>query len=212
MPLPVREGPRQLTRRAFGRGQRGVDHPLPHAWGNPVPIAPGDRRPRGEPVQPTLGIPAIPRVEGRPRHLQLAQRVAYRQVRPFHQTDHLLLLRRRQSHVSSSEPEAVTVFLSSRFSSTISATSCFRSVFSLRRSLTSVDRRLAGHVADEPLLAGFEKLLAPAVIQIRRQALLAAQRGDAFFAPQALQHDPNLLFGRKPSAGLPPDLLNDLLR
>ena len=38
------------------------------------------------------------------------------------------------------------------------------------------------------------------------QALFPTQRGDAFLAPQALEHDPNLLFGRKPPARLPPDL------
>ena len=38
------------------------------------------------------------------------------------------------------------------------------------------------------------------------------QRGNALFAPQALEHNPNLLFRRELTAGLPTNLLNDLLR
>ncbi len=46
----------------------------------------------------------------------------------------------------------------------------------------------------QPLLPGLEKLLTPPVIQIRIQPLAATQRGDAFLAPQPLEHNPNLLF------------------
>ena len=73
-------------------------------------------------------------------------------------------------------------------------------------------RRLAGRVADQPLLPSVEKLLAPPVVEIRVQPFATAQRRDALFAPQALQHDPNLLFRRELPAGLPANLLNDLLR
>ena len=40
----------------------------------------------------------------------------------------------------------------------------------------------------------------------------AAERRDALFPAEPLQHDPNLLFGREPPAGVPPNLPNHLLR
>ena len=54
------------------------------------------------------------------------------------------------------------------------------------------------------------KRLTPPVVQIRRQPFLAAQRGDALLAAQPFEHDPNLLLGRNPPAGPPPDVLHDL--
>ena len=73
-------------------------------------------------------------------------------------------------------------------------------------------RRFARRIAQPPLLTGLEELLAPAVIEIRRYPFAAAERRDALFPAEPLQHDPNLLFGRKPPAGVPPNLPNHLLR
>ena len=53
--------------------------------------------------------------------------------------------------------------------------------------------RLAPGVAGEPLLARFQKLFRPAVIQTLGDALAAAQGGDALLAAQARHHDPDLL-------------------
>ena len=55
--------------------------------------------------------------------------------------------------------------------------------------------RLAPGVAGEPLLARFQKLFRPAVIQTLGDALAAAQGGDALLAAQARHHDPDLLGG-----------------
>src|SRR5918993_3001886 len=52
-------------------------------------------------------------------------------------------------------------------------------------------------VAREPLLAGLEELLGPAVIHRRGDPFAAAELGDALLAAQALQHDADLLFSRK---------------
>ncbi len=71
--------------------------------------------------------------------------------------------------------------------------------------------RLALRVSEQALLACFQKLLAPAVVEVRSDAFAAAERGDALLAPQALDYDPDLFLGGKPSAGLPPDLSNRLL-
>ena len=73
-------------------------------------------------------------------------------------------------------------------------------------------RRFACRIAQQPLLAGLKEFFAPAVIEIRRQAFAAAERRDALFPAEPLQHDPNLLFGREPPAGVPPNLPNHLLR
>ena len=64
---------------------------------------------------------------------------------------------------------------------------------------------------DQPFLAGFQELLAPAVIQIGVQAFAATQGSNALLDAQALKDNPDLLFDREPPAGLPPDVLNDLL-
>ena len=78
--------------------------------------------------------------------------------------------------------------------------------------LDSRRRRFACRIAQQPLLAGLKEFFAQAVIEIRRQAFAAAERRDALFPAEPLQHDPNLLFGRKPPAGVPPNLPNHLLR
>src|SRR5262245_51322278 len=72
-------------------------------------------------------------------------------------------------------------------------------------------RRLTADIPHEPFLTRLEKLFAPAVVQIGRQALFSAQRNDAFFTAQPLEHDPNLLLDGKPPTRLPADLLDNLL-
>ena len=60
-------------------------------------------------------------------------------IRALDEADDLVLFGRGQSHVASSEPEARRLFLSTRFSRTVSATTCLKLLFSRRRSWTSVD-------------------------------------------------------------------------
>ena len=136
-PLPVRELPGQFPRRALGHGQGEVDDLLSHPWWDAIPVPPRSRRAGREPIQSALGVAAIPRVERRARHLDLAERLPDGQIRAFDQANDFGLLGRRPSHVSSPESEAVRFLLSRRFSRTISATSCFRRLCSLRRSVTS---------------------------------------------------------------------------
>ena len=53
--------------------------------------------------------------------------------------------------------------------------------------------------------------LAPPVVEIRIQPFPPTQCRDALFTPQALEDNPNLLLRRELTAGLPTNLLNDLL-
>src|ERR1700737_3942582 len=48
-------------------------------------------------------------------------------------------------------------------------------------------------VASQPLLAGFEKVLRPAEIEVLADPPPAAELRDAFLAAQALQHDADLV-------------------
>ena len=77
------------------------------------------------------------------------------------------------------------------------------------------DSRMGGcgtrRVAREPLLAGLEELLGPAVIHRRGDPLAAAKLGDALLAAQVLQYDADLLFSRKMPARRAPDVFDDLL-
>ncbi len=57
-------------------------------------------------------------------------------------------------------------------------------------------------IAHQPRLAGREKLLAPAVIQIGADTFLPPKLGDAVLAPQPLQHNADRLLG----GTLPPGL------
>ena len=54
-------------------------------------------------------------------------------------------------------------------------------------------RRLTRGVPQQSLLARFEELLAPPVVEIRVETFAATQRRDALFASQPLQDDPDLL-------------------
>ena len=60
-------------------------------------------------------------------------------------------------------------------------------------------------------LARFHELLRPGVIQALRDAFLAAQFGDAVLAAQAFQHDPDRVFRREMTTGLPSNVLYHLL-
>src|SRR3712207_1763290 len=70
--------------------------------------------------------------------------------------------------------------------------------------------RLPSGVPRQALLAGFQKLLGPAVVQVLADALTPAQLGDAVLAAQALQHDADLLFGRELPARGSADIAHDL--
>ena len=78
--------------------------------------------------------------------------------------------------------------------------------------LDLVGGRLARRVAGEPLLAGFEKLLGPAVIEVLGNTLLAAQLGDAVLATQAFKDDADILLGRELTPGGAADVSDGLLR
>src|SRR4029077_19325853 len=114
-----------------------IDDALADRRGDPVPIPPRRQWLRRESRVPPRPVAAIPRVEGCPVRAPLLPRRAHRQIRALDQPDHLPLLHPRQAHVSSSESEAVRLFLSSRFSSTVSANTCFSRLFSSRSVCTS---------------------------------------------------------------------------
>ena len=64
----------------------------------------------------------------------------------------------------------------------------------------------ANSVAGQLLLAGFEKILAPAVVEVRGDAFPATQLRDTLLASKALEHDAHLLFGRELPARAATDL------
>jgi len=66
-------------------------------------------------------------------------------------------------------------------------------------------------VASQSALAGFQELLRPAVIKTLSDAFPAAKLGNARLAPQAVQHNPDLLFRRVLLAGRPSDVLHKSL-
>jgi hypothetical protein len=68
--------------------------------------------------------------------------------------------------------------------------------------------RSTGGVAGQATLAGFHELLRPGVIQALSDAFLAAQLGNAVLATQAVEHDTDLVLGRKMASGLAPDVLH----
>ena len=117
---------------------------------------------------------------------------------------------------SMSSPSAITLFLSRRFS----RVSFGQRLLELARlgpqGLDLVGCRLARRVASEPLLAGLEELLRPAIVEVLGDAFLAAQLGDAVLAAQAFEHDADLLLGRElppgGSADVPDGLLGALRR
>ena len=66
--------------------------------------------------------------------------------------------------------------------------------------------RLAGGIPRKPLLAGFQELLRPAVVEALGDPFPAAQLGDAVLAAQVREHNPDLLFSRIFLARLAPDI------
>ncbi len=56
-----------------------------------------------------------------------------------------------------------------------------------------LEKRATG--AAVAFLPGFEKVLRPPVVQIRRDPLSSAQLGNAHFSAQTLENNSNLLFG-----------------
>jgi hypothetical protein len=72
--------------------------------------------------------------------------------------------------------------------------------------------RLSGGVAGEPLVAGFEELVGPAVVEVRGDAFLAAELGDAVPAARAFQHDADHPVGPEVPPGGSPVISDGLLR
>src|SRR5215203_6803372 len=67
-------------------------------------------------------------------------------------------------------------------------------------------------VTRQAALAGLQELLGPGVIETLGYAFTPTQLGNAGLAPQAIQHDTDLLFRRLPFAGCTADVLHDPLR
>src|SRR6478609_9718994 len=72
-------------------------------------------------------------------------------------------------------------------------------------------RRSRG-VTRQAALAGLQELLGPSVIEAFGYAFTPTQLGNAGLAPQAIQHDADLLFRKMPFAGCTADVLDDPLR
>ncbi len=70
---------------------------------------------------------------------------------------------------------------------------------------TNLVGRHAGCVTCQPLLAGFQKLLRPTMIEVLIDPFLPAQLGDALLAAQAFQNNPDLLFRQTTPARRTPD-------
>src|SRR5262249_20220392 len=66
-------------------------------------------------------------------------------------------------------------------------------------------------VTGQALLASLQEVLRPAIVQVLRDTLAAAQLGDAVLAAQAFQNDPDLFLRRILLACRPADVLDDLL-
>ena len=69
-----------------------------------------------------------------------------------------------------------------------------------------------GRIARKTLLAGFEELLRPAVIQALGDPLPPAQLGDALFTSQAFQNNADLLLSGILASCCPADIAYGLLR
>ena len=134
-------------------------------------------------------------IKGGLRNAQLVHSGPDAQVGLLDPADDLQLLGCGIPH-SSPPPCPIMFFLRRRFSSESSATHSFKSRISWRRPFNLTRGRLAPAVAGEPLLARFQKLFRPAVIQTLGDARAAAQGGDALLAAQARHHDPDLLLSR----------------
>jgi hypothetical protein len=78
--------------------------------------------------------------------------------------------------------------------------------------LDLIGRRLSRGVTGKPLLAGFEELLGPTVVEVLGDALFPAELGDAVLAAQAIEDDADLLLGREVPPGGSPDVPDGLRR
>ena len=84
------------------------------------------------------------------------------------------------------------------------------------RRLTAQGLDLVGRggprrVSRQPALASLKELLRPDIIEALGDALLAADLGDAVLAAEAIQHDPDLVFGGEMPPRRAPDVLRHLL-
>ena len=70
-------------------------------------------------------------------------------------------------------------------------------------------RGLSRGIAEQPFLAGLEKLLAPPGVEVRIEPFAATQGREALDAPQSLQDNSNFLLRGQPSPRLPPNIPND---
>jgi hypothetical protein len=70
----------------------------------------------------------------------------------------------------------------------------------------------AGGIAGQSLLASFQEFLRPIAIQALDDSFAQTQHGDRFFAPQAFQHDEDLLLRPILLAGCAADVLDGLFR
>lgn len=66
-------------------------------------------------------------------------------------------------------------------------------------------------VSRQPALSSLQELLRPDIIEALGDALLAADLGDAVLAAEAIQHDPDLVFGGEMPPRRAPDVLRHLL-
>jgi hypothetical protein len=69
----------------------------------------------------------------------------------------------------------------------------------------------ARRIASQAALAGLHELLRPGVVEALRDPFLAAKLGDAVFAAQTVQHDPDLVFCREMPPGRPANVFHHLL-
>jgi hypothetical protein len=68
---------------------------------------------------------------------------------------------------------------------------------------------LTGRIPSQALLAPFQEVLRPTLIEAFRDAFPVAQRGDAVLAAPPLKDDANFLLHRILLAGLAPDVANE---
>jgi hypothetical protein len=149
----------------------------------------------------------IPPIEGRTRGMpslssvRLAGRCdcsTSRMISSFSEAGYLIRRRPHPDHAFFEQPQFQRLFGHDLFQVMGLAT----------QMLDLVDGGRTRRVAGQPLLAGFEELLRPVVIEALGNAFAPAQRGNAVLATQAFQHDADLLFRRILLAGRAADVLD----